>query len=227
MDDHIGVIQKLTKEKTYVLSVTTTPKAFPKTSKLANGNDRIRTALGLHPQLIAERSNELSLFETLLPETRYVGEVGIDGGKEYSTSLEKQKDVFKSILQMCSKNGNKIISIHSRHATTEVLDSLENNLKNGIPVLHWFTGNIKELERAIEMDCWFSVGKPMLTTKKGLEAIRRIPKNRILTETDAPFTGGAILTSLKKTEKLLGGLWDQNTSSTSEMLLNNLSSLVR
>ncbi|MGX9147672.1 TatD family hydrolase [Mesorhizobium sp. 128a] len=33
----------------YMLPVTNTPKAFPKTAQLAKGRKRIRTALGLHP----------------------------------------------------------------------------------------------------------------------------------------------------------------------------------
>ena len=40
----------------YVLSVTTTPKAFRQTAALAKGKRHIRTALGLHPQLAHERS---------------------------------------------------------------------------------------------------------------------------------------------------------------------------
>lgn len=226
MDDHIGVIQKLAKEKTYVLSVTTTPKAFPKTSKLANGNDRIRTALGLHPQLIAERSNELPLFELLLPETRYVGEVGLDGGKEHANSFAAQVKVFEAILQMCAANGSKILSIHSRHAANAVLDQLEKCPMSGIPVLHWFTGNRNELERAIKTGCWFSVGAPMLRSKKGREAIGRMPRDRILTETDAPFTKGTISSSLLMAEHGLSEIWNVDHDEVTNIIKTNLSTLV-
>lgn len=62
----------------YVLSVTTTPKAWYGTSLLAKDCPRIRTAaLGLHPQLAHERWQELELFDALLSQTRYVSEVAL------------------------------------------------------------------------------------------------------------------------------------------------------
>src|ERR1700741_2594809 len=62
----------------YVLSVTTTPSAWNGTFALSRDAPRIRTALGLHPQLAYERHSELDLFESLIAETRYVGEIGLD-----------------------------------------------------------------------------------------------------------------------------------------------------
>src|SRR5688572_3852935 len=66
-----------------ILSVTTTPSAWRGTSALAQKAPRIRTALGLHPQLAHERQSELALFDSILPETRYVGEIGLDGAPEF------------------------------------------------------------------------------------------------------------------------------------------------
>ncbi|WP_081284862.1 Qat anti-phage system TatD family nuclease QatD [Tritonibacter mobilis] len=220
------VVEKLRASRTYVLSVTTTPRAFPKTAKLAKDADRIRTALGLHPQLVGERWREISLFETLLPETRYIGEIGLDGGKDFSDSFDKQKEVFQSILQMCSKHSEHIFSIHSRHAASPVLDHLERYLGRGIPVLHWFTGSEKELDRAIELGCWFSVGEPMLKSKKGIKNIQKIPKGRILTETDAPFTGSEIISSLNQAEILLSNVWGETKVSTSKQLRKNFVKLL-
>src|ERR1035437_8151628 len=59
------------------------PSAWQGTSALAAPTKRIRTALGLHPQLAHERMNELPLFDSYLPETRYVGEIGLDGAPEF------------------------------------------------------------------------------------------------------------------------------------------------
>ena len=80
--------------------MTTTPKAWRGTSALAKGCGRIRTALGLHPQIAHERHGELALFEGLLPETRYVGEVGLDGTPEFRTHAAVQKRVFETVLAM-------------------------------------------------------------------------------------------------------------------------------
>src|SRR4051794_11064746 len=67
----------------YVLSVTTTPSAWIGTEALAGGAARIRTALGLHPQLAHQRKGELVQFEHRISETRYVGEIGLDGAPEF------------------------------------------------------------------------------------------------------------------------------------------------
>ena len=62
----------------YVLSVTTTPSAWKGTHALAPRSKYVRTALGLHPELAHERYSELPLFDQLLSDTRYVGEIGLD-----------------------------------------------------------------------------------------------------------------------------------------------------
>ncbi len=114
--NHDDLIADIKKSEAYVLSVTTTPKAWKMTSNLALGCPRIKTAIGLHPQLIKERHTELPLFEYFLKDTKYVGEVGIDGSKEFKDSVSLQESVFDSILKMCVKNGGRILSIHSRGA---------------------------------------------------------------------------------------------------------------
>lgn len=226
MDNPEKVVRELENAQAYVLSVTTTPKAFPKTSRLVKKEGRIRTAIGYHPQLVAERANELSLFERMLVETRYVGEVGLDGGKEFASSKNAQAKVFRVILELCSSQGPKIISIHSRHAASAVLDQLAEHPKCGIPVLHWFTGSQNELERAIKMGCWFSVGAPMLRSKKGIAALEIIPKERILTETDAPFASSDIKTSLAAATRGLAKVWRMDETEASNLMKSNLAMLV-
>ena len=44
------------------------------------------------------------------------------------------------------------------------------------------------MERAIQAGYYFSVNSDMLSTKKGIDVIKRIPPNRLLYESDAPFT---------------------------------------
>ncbi len=89
----------------YVLSVTTTPKAWRQTSSLAKNCPRIRTALGLHPQLAHERYHELPLFEGLIGETNYVGEVGLDGLPELKPHAAIQRRVFEAVLRISAKSG--------------------------------------------------------------------------------------------------------------------------
>ncbi|WP_195819921.1 Qat anti-phage system TatD family nuclease QatD [Roseobacter sp. MH60115] len=226
MKDRTRTVRELEAAQVYVLSVTTVPRAFPKTSRLVEKDGRIRTALGYHPQLIGERPNELPLFERMLGETRYVGEVGLDGGKDFESSKEAQAKIFGRILSFCRNDGSKIISIHSRHAADAVLDKIEEHPGCGIPVLHWFTGNRSELERAIKLGCWFSVGAPMLRSAKGKAAVSLMPRERVLTETDAPFATNDILSSLSKATRGLSDIWRMDTVQAKSTLKSNLARLV-
>jgi TatD DNase family protein len=172
----------------YVLSVTTVPSAFHGTVALAQGGKRIMTALGLHPELAVSRAGELPLFERLLGRTRYVGEVGLDGSRPHRASLDRQKGILKEILQMCARAGGKVITLHSRGATSLLLDVLSVVPDAGTFILHWFLGSSRNVARALELNCWFSVGPAMLLSQSGVAALAAMPHDRIVPESDGPFT---------------------------------------
>lgn len=127
----------------YVLSVTTTPSAWKNTAALAEGAKRIRTGLGLHPQLAHERAAELELFDRFVSETRYIGEVGLDGAPEYRKHWQVQLLVFEHVLAKCQALGGRVLSVHSRRASAAVLDRLERYRGAGTPILHWFSGSLR------------------------------------------------------------------------------------
>lgn len=181
------VRQECDRRGMYVLSVTTTPSAWAGTSTLSQGSPRIRTALGLHPQLAAARKSELALFDELLLSARYVGEIGLDGAPAFKSSWQDQVSVFEHILDKCANAGGRVMSIHSRRASGPVLDCLERQPTAGTPVLHWFSGSLRDLDRAVSLGCWFSVGPAMLANEKGRALAKRMPPERVLTESDGPF----------------------------------------
>ena len=177
------------RRRTATLTVTTTPKAFERNRALADGSGFVRVGLGLHPQLVAERSAEIALFEKLLPQSRYIGEVGLDAGPRHYRSIELQKSIFERILRMCAREGEKILSIHSVRAAKLVLDLLEHHFpqNKGTAVLHWFSGSVGQARRAVALGCYFSVNEWMLASQNGKRILREIPDDRLLTETDGPF----------------------------------------
>lgn len=224
------IVAKCKEQGLYILSVTTTPKAWSGTNALALGCERIRTALGLHPQLAHERDNELELFRTLLPSTKYVGEIGLEGGKEFKPYRQQQLNVFRTILRNVESAGGRIMSIHSRSAATEVLDELSKFSNAGTPILHWFSGNKAELDRAIALGCWFSVGPAMLRTKRGIAITSEIPKEKLLPETDGPFAmmGNNMLMpwDVNLVLRQLSNIWEEDLSNVQNLLLSNFRSLL-
>lgn len=190
--DHAAAVAQRERERVFTLTVTTTPKAFPRNKELADRTKYVRAALGLHPQLVAERAKELSIWNEYLPSTRYVGEVGLDAGRRFYASFEQQKSVFSEILSACASTGDKILSVHSVRCAKVVLDMIEARLPVGSSrvVLHWFTGSAAEARRAAEMGCYFSINAEMLRNDRTAKIVHSLPRGRILTETDGPFTRG-------------------------------------
>jgi TatD DNase family protein len=188
--DHEAAIARAEAAGVYTLTVTTTPKAWPRNHALTRDTHFVRAALGLHPQLVAERASELSLWERHLPETRYVGEVGLDAGPRFYRSLDLQKRIFRRVLECCAIAGGKVLTVHSVRAVTPVLDLIEQYLSRdrGSTVLHWFTGSRSEAKRAATLGCFFSVNAAMTLSDKGRALIAELPLDRLLTETDGPFT---------------------------------------
>ena len=228
--DPATVIQEITARGTYVLSVTTTPSAWKGTSALSEPGSRIRTALGLHPQLAHLRSIELALFDDYLQEAMYVGEIGLDGAPEFKRHWQVQLEVFDHILAACRSAGGRVMSIHSRRATAAVLDRLETFQGAGIPILHWFSGSKRELERAAALGCWFSVGPAMLVAEKARTLVCAMPKERVLTETDGPFAKldgqSAKPWDAQRATPILAEIWGMPQSDVDRLLHANLGSLV-
>lgn len=187
--DHAELIRECDRARVATLAVTTTPKAWMRNRELTADSSHVRAALGLHPQLIAEREKEITLLERYLPSARYVGEIGLDAGPRFYRNFEAQERVFTRILHACTEQGDKILSIHSVRAAGRVLGHLENTriTENCKAVLHWFTGSVSEARRAVELGCYFSVNEEMMRSPRHRKLVSLLPFDRILTETDGPF----------------------------------------
>ncbi len=175
------------REPCLVLSVTTTPSAWRGTFALGSRVTGVHTGLGLHPQLAEERAGEFALMESLVGAAEFLGEVGLDGSAELRKTRPHQERLFNSILDLATRAGGRVLSIHSRRAAEQVTSRLRAFPDAGTPILHWFSGNLKELRLAIEIGCWFSVGPAMLRSRRGRGLVEQMPRERVLPETDGPF----------------------------------------
>ena len=184
----ITLLPEIQKRCKYVLAITTSPRAWQKTKQVFAGIDCVQVALGLHPEILSSKMSEIDMLLSNICHSRYIGEVGIDGSEQYKSSYQAQKDLFREVALTAEKCGGKIISIHSRNAAKDVLDIIESDMVTSVPVLHWFSGTMKELERANAIGCWFSVSPAMLSGRRGKSLVSKMPLSRILPETDAPFT---------------------------------------
>jgi len=179
--DHMALIAECDRERVATLAVTTTPKAWPRNRELVLKSPHVHIALGLHPQLVAERENEVPIFERYLSDARYVGEIGLDAGPRFHRSFPAQERVFERILRSCAEQGGKILTVHSVRAVGKVLNHIERALPQdrGRVVLHWFTGSPAEARRAVALGCYFSINGEMLRSLKHRQLVRSLPLDRL------------------------------------------------
>src|SRR5690606_31942578 len=118
--------------------------------------------------------------------TRYIGEVGLDNSNKTPNDYFTQRHVFEKIINTCADQTGKILTVHSRKAENDVINVIGNNFPGKV-ILHWYSGSIGNLEKAIEYGYYFSINYPMTQSESGKKIVRRIPIDRILLESDGPF----------------------------------------
>lgn len=136
--------------------------------------------VGCHPGVPeALEAFDDAQFADLLTSTPYVSEVGLDGSA--STPIGQQSEVLAAVLAHLARTP-RILSVHSRSATRQTLDLIEEAGVAGA-VLHWWLGPESETRRALDLGCLFSVNRRM-----GAAALKGhgVPLTRLLPETDHP-----------------------------------------
>jgi TatD DNase family protein len=159
--DPRAIIARCDAERVFTLAVTTTPKAFSTNADWARTSRYVFPAVGLHPELVGERFNELPLVLSLLSETPFIGEVGLDGSPQHKRSYENQKTAFRKILDGAQQLGGKVLTVHSRRAANDVVDLIEKHTRpdSVLCILHWYSGSATDMRRAAAIfpsmrACW-------------------------------------------------------------------------
>jgi TatD DNase family protein len=179
------IIKEIEYNKVYTIAVTNLPPLYEKLNKETNSK-YIRVALGFHPELISQYQKYVPDMWRLLPEAKYIGEVGIDlkTGKE---SKHLQVSFFEELIERCSEMENKILSVHSRMAASEIVSIIGDSFKGKV-ILHWYSGTKQVQMQAINNGYYFSVNYAMVCSNSGKKIINNTPNDKILIETDSPFT---------------------------------------
>ena len=108
-----------------------------------------------------------------------LGEIGMDNVWT-DVPVPRQRDVFETQLQLAASL-NKPVVLHTKGMEAEIVRTLE-----GFPLrklIHWYSC-MEHLDQYIEQDCYFSVGPDYPSNPAVRQVIRRVPLNRLLTETD-------------------------------------------
>lgn len=181
--DYQKLYKYIDTEKQYTLCMTNSPGVFLSCKKMFQTSKYIEFALGFHPLNADLKKRDIELFINLLPQTDYVGEVGLDFTNKIGLDKDRQIEYFDTIVKV-SSNLNKLMSIHIRGAEQEALQIIERYSPTRI-ILHWYTGSDKLQKKFIELGCYFSVNANML---RNMHIINNIPLSRLLIESDGPYS---------------------------------------
>ncbi|MBX5481445.1 MAG: TatD family hydrolase [Myxococcaceae bacterium] len=158
---------------------------------------RLQIGLGIHPQLlpeIDEREDDLHLerLDALLARNVAcaVGECGLDGPSIPGAPLERQLRVLRRHLELAVKHDLPVL-MHCLRAHPALValfcDPTVPLPRRGV-LMHSYSGGVDFAKFYVQRGCYFSFAGPVTfqEARKPIAALRAIPLDRLLVETDAP-----------------------------------------
>lgn len=175
----------------HIVNIGFNRETIPTTIRLAEEHEMIYAAVGWHPQdAITMKADDLDWIEQLCrhPKVVAIGEIGLDYYWDTSPK-ELQHIVFREQIRLARKLGKPIV-IHNRDAHQDVLRLLKEEKAAEVGgIMHCFSGSPEIAMECVKMNFHISFGGPV-TFKNAVqpkEALARVPLERLLIETDAPY----------------------------------------
>lgn len=162
-----------------------------KALELSRKYDFVYSAAGIHPECIdTAESDYIEKLEKLITENpdkiKAVGEIGLDYHYE-GYDRDKMISIFKNQLNLAKKLNLPVI-IHSRDATKDTMDILR-EIRPEKGVVHCFSGSAETAKEIIDLGLHISFTGVLTfnNAKKAIEALKVIPAERLMLETDCPY----------------------------------------
>ena len=156
-------------------------------------NTQVLAAVALHPNeapVVDDLEKDLAIIDSLAshPRVRAIGETGLDFFRTESALQDKQKYSFKRHIEI-AKRHNKALVIHDRDAHRAVLDTLDEVGAPEITIFHCYSGDAEMARECIDKGYVLSfAGTVTFKNAPQLrEAVKLVPHNQLLVETDSPF----------------------------------------
>jgi TatD DNase family protein len=154
---------------------------------------RVLAAVALHPNeapVVEDLEHDWSIIAKLAehPRVRAIGETGLDYFRTPPELRKRQQESFKWHIEL-SKKHKKALVIHDRDSHDDVLSVL---LEVGAPeqtIFHCFSGDLEMAKICIERGYILSfAGTVTFKNAPQLrEAVKIVPADQLLVETDSPF----------------------------------------
>jgi TatD DNase family protein len=149
---------------------------------------------GFHPYFLneisqAEWSTQIQTMESLIDQNRddivAIGEFGLDGS--LPLGMDFQERVFSDQMYLAKSLGLPVV-LHHRQSHNELIRIIKRHKFSGGGVIHAFSGSQQIAQTYIELGFYLGIGGTITYPrgKKTREAIKDIPLEHLLLETDAP-----------------------------------------
>jgi TatD DNase family protein len=152
---------------------------------------RLYATAGVHPHHASELDGaQLRHLRELLrhPAVVAVGECGLDYYRNFSPYAD-QRQAFATQLELAMECG-KALFLHQRDAHRDFLAALKALGKPLAGVAHCFTGGLDELDAYLALGLHIGITGWVCDERRGAhlhELVKRIPRGRLLLETDGPY----------------------------------------
>lgn len=163
----------------------------PQTSRraiaMARQHEWLLPAVGIHPNEAADQSiKEMNAIETLADDENVVaiGETGLDYYRDFSPK-EAQQHLFRLHIALARARDLPVL-IHTRNSLEDTIDVLESeDYHRG--VFHCYSGSYEQARKIMDLGYYVSFAGVLTFSRRARETVRRLPLDRLLLETDAPF----------------------------------------
>ncbi|MGI0092535.1 MAG: TatD family hydrolase [Nitrosotalea sp.] len=185
-DDMEYILTTMDKMKIRACCVSMDNPSSKSTLDLSKRSSLVLPFIGIHPE---KADDDLDAMVDLVTQNSDkisgIGEIGLD--KTYvsdESGFSRQVLVFQKMLSLAEKLG-KPISVHSGRTLDEIFSILPSYSIKGV-LLHWFSGSKKQLQKAMELDCFVSYGPAMIYADDKQVLLSQTRPDKILLETDGP-----------------------------------------
>ena len=163
-----------------------------KAIELAEQYDFIYAAIGFHPtelEGVTEKDFDEVMSHINDPKVVAVGEIGLDyHWVKDPVQREIQKEWFIKQINFANLH-QKPISVHNREAFEDCLKILKDHPPVYSGVMHCYSGSVELLDEVLKLNMYIGLDGPLTFTnaKTPKEVCEKVPLERLLLETDAPY----------------------------------------